>query len=61
MENKYQFLIDEVLSKYGEEVNSLSNAKKLSKEISNRKNGDISYNTIRRFFGLIYSKKRNII
>ena len=34
MENKYQFLIDEVLSKYGEEVNSLSNAKKLSKEIS---------------------------
>ena len=58
MDNKYQFLIDEVLSKYGEEVNSLSNAKKLSKEISNRKNGDISYNTIRRFFGLIYSKQK---
>ena len=58
MEKKYQFLIDEVLSKYGEEVNSLSNAKKLSKEISNFKNGDISYNTIRRFFGLISSKQK---
>ena len=58
MEKKYQFLIDEVLSRYGEEVNSLSNAKKLSKEISNCKNGDISYNTIRRFFGLINSKQK---
>ena len=58
MEKKYQFLIDEVLSRYGEEVNSLSNAKKLSKEISNCKNGDISYNTIRRFFGLISSKQK---
>jgi len=58
MEKKHQFLIDEVLSKYGDEVNSLSNAKKLSKEISNSKNGDISYNTIRRFFGLIYTKQK---
>lgn len=58
MEKQYQFLIDEVLSRYGEEVNSLSNAKKLSKEISNCKNGDISYNTIRRFFGLINSKQK---
>ena len=58
MEKKYQFLIDEVLSKFGEEVNSLSSAKKLSKEISNSKNGEVSYNTIRRFFGLIYSKQK---
>lgn len=58
MEREYQFLIDEVISKYGQEVNSLSIAKKLSKEISNSKNGEVSYNTIRRFFGLIYSKQK---
>lgn len=58
MEKKYQFLIDEVLSKFGEKVNSVRNAKKLSKEISNNKNGDISYNTIRRFFGLIDTKQK---
>ena len=57
MEKKYQFLIDEVLSKFGQKVNDLSIAKKLSKEISNSKNGDVSYNTIRRFFGLINSKQ----
>lgn len=58
MVNEYQFLIDAVLLECGYEVNSLSNAKKLSKEISNRKNGEISYNTIRRFFGLIYSNQK---
>ena len=38
-------------------MNDLSNAKKLSKEISNSKIGDVSYNTIRRFFGLINSNQ----
>ncbi len=58
MENNYQFLTEEVLLTYGQEVNSLSDAKYLSKEISNKGKGDISYNTIRRFFGLIYCRQK---
>jgi hypothetical protein len=40
-------------------VNSLSSAKKISKEILNTKNKEVSYNTIRIFFGLFASKQKN--
>ena len=59
MNNKYNFLIDEVVSCFGEPVNNLSSAKKLSKEISKGQNNEVSYNTIRRFFNLIQSKQDN--
>ena len=59
MDNKYDFLIDEVVAKFGEQVDNLSSAEKLSKEISKRQNGEVSYNTIRRFFNLIQSKQNN--
>ena len=59
MEKKYHFLIQEIVSKYGAEVNSLSSAKKLSKEISKTKSGEVSYNTIRRFFNLIQTEQDN--
>jgi len=57
MDSKYNFLIDDVVSKFGEQVENVSIAKKLSETITLVTNSKVSYNTIRRLFGLIKSEQ----
>ena len=47
------FLKDDVISKFGEQIQNLTDAKKLSNDIFIETGVTLSYNTIRRIFGLI--------
>ena len=53
------FLRAEIISKFGEEVGNLANVKKLSIDIAKETGGSVSYNTLRRIFGLIKTSQTN--
>jgi hypothetical protein len=53
------FLRAEIISKFGEEVGNLANVKKLSNDIAKETGGSVSYNTLRRIFGLIKTPQTN--
>jgi hypothetical protein len=55
----HAFLMEDIVSEFGEKVDNLSNAKKLSNEIAKATGGKVSYNSIRRIFGLIKTPQIN--
>ena len=53
------FLRAVIISKFGEQVHNLSSVKKLSYDIAKETGGAVSYNTLRRIFGLIKTPQTN--
>ena len=57
MKNNYLFLVKAITTVFGSNVHDVSSAKKLSKEIEIATNSSVSYNSIRRIFGLIKTEQ----
>ena len=55
----HAFLKEDIISKFGEQVHNLSSVKKLSNDIAKETSGKVSYNTLRRIFGLIETPQIN--
>ena len=56
---KYKILKDAIISKFGKDIADSSSAKNLIISIANETGEEVSYNTIRRFFGLIDHHQSN--
>jgi hypothetical protein len=57
----HTFLRAVIISKFGEQVHNLSSVKKLSNDIAKETGGAVSYNTLRRIFGLIKTPQTNFM